>query len=164
MIVKVLILNPLWMIVGVGSLVVFVGKAINSAFKKKKIFISYYYGKDRAFKRLLNAWSKNEKFDIDFEDTSADVSLDTSTDEELEYELTKRIKNSDIVLVLIGDHTHLREWVKYEIKEAVRLQKTIVAVKHTKSSKSPTELKGVGAHWVYGFRAKKVSDAIKNCV
>lgn len=64
--------------------------------------------------------------------------------------------------MLIGDHTHLRKWVRYEIKEALRLQKIIVAVKHKKSSKSPTELKGVGTHWFYGFRAKKVSDSIKN--
>lgn len=164
MIEKALILNPFLMIVGVVGLFAIVNKALISPFRKKKIFISYYYDKDRALKRLLNAWSKNDKFDIDFEDTSADVSLDTSTDEELEYELTKRIKNSDIVLVLIGDNTHSRKWVKYEIREAVRLQKTIVAVKHRKSSKSPTVLKGVGAHWVYEFRAKKVSDAIKNCV
>jgi len=157
-------LHPLAIILGGIGAVVAADKLIDFLFGKKKIFISYYYDKDKTLKRLLNAWSKNDKFNIDFEDTSADVSLDTKTDEELGKELTKRIKNSDIILVLIGNKTHSRKWVKYEIKEAIRLHKPIVAVKQSRNHISPTELKSIDANWVYGFRAKKVSDAINNCV
>jgi hypothetical protein len=148
---------------GLGVIAV-LDRLVGTLFGPKKIFVSYYYDKDRDLKRLLQAWSKNDKFDIEFEDMSADVSLGTKTDEELERELTIRIKRSDVVLVLIGSSTHSRKWVNYEIKEAVRLSKPIVAVKQDKNHISPKELKGVGANWVYGFRAKKVSKALKECI
>lgn len=157
-------MNPLVMILGGLGVFVAADRLVSALFRKKRIFVSYYYEKDRALKRLLKAWSKNDKFDIEFDDMSADISLATKTDDELEKELTTRIEESDIVLVLIGSRTHSRKWVSYEVREAVRLAKPIVAVKHDRSNISPKELKGVGASWVYGFRAKKVSKALKECI
>lgn len=139
-------------------------KVVDELFRPSKVFISYYYDKDSSLKRLLKAWSHNRKFDIQFEDVSADVFLDTKTDQELANQLTKRIEKADVVLVLIGDFTHSRKWVRYEIKEAVRLSKPIVVVKQKRSHISPPELKGVGAHWVYGFKAQKVNKALKECI
>lgn len=157
-------MNPLVMALSVlGSLVV-ADRLVGALFRKKRIFVSYYYEKDRAIKRLLKAWSKNDKFDIEFDDMSADVSLATKTDDELKQELTARISESDIVLVLIGSNTHSRKWVDYEVEEAVRLAKPIVAVKQDRSNISPKKLKGVGANWVYGFQAKKISKALKECI
>jgi hypothetical protein len=157
-------LHPLLIFAGGAAVVATAIKIVDVIFSKNKIFISYYYDKEKTLKRLLKAWNKNEKFDIEFEDMSADIALDTKNDQELEKELTKRIKNSDIILVLIGSKTHARKWVTYEIEEAVRLSKPIIAVKQSRNHKSPTALKGVGANWVYGFKAKKVSDAIKGCL
>lgn len=152
------------MILGGLGAIAAVDRLVGALFGPRKIFVSYYYDKDKALKRLLKAWSKNDKFDIEFDDMSADVSLNTKTDEELGRELTLRIKRSDVVLVLIGSRTHSRKWVSYEIKEAVRLSKPIVAVKQNRNHISPKELKGVGASWVYGFRANKVSKALKECI
>ncbi len=129
-----------------------------------KIFVSYYYDQEGSLKRLLKAWDKNKNFDIRFQDMSADISLNTESDEQLAQELTERIKKSEIVLVLVGSETHLRKWVKYEIQEAVRLSKPIIAVKQSKGHVSPRELKGVKAYWVYGFKAKKISAAINDCI
>lgn len=155
-------MHPLAIILGSIGAFIAADKLTDFIFGKKKIFISYYYDKDKTLKRLLSAWSKNDRFDIEFDDTSADISLKTTTDDELGRELTNRISKSDMVLVLIGNKTHSRKWVKYEINEAIRLKKPIVAVKQSRDHISPKELKGVGASWVYGFRAKKVSHAIKN--
>lgn len=157
-------MHPLIALLGGLGVIAVVDRLVGTLFGPKKIFVSYYYDKDKALKRLLKAWSKNDKFDIEFDDMSADVSLNTKTDTELERELTLRIKRSDVVLVLIGSSTHSRKWVSYEIKEAVRLSKPIIAVKQDKHHISPKELKGVGASWVYGFRAKKVSKALKECI
>lgn len=157
-------MNPLVMVLGTLGGLVAAKRLVGALFRKNRIFVSYYYDKDRTLKRLLKAWSKNDKFDIEFEDMSADISLATKTDDELEQELTTRINESDIVLVLIGSSTHSRKWVNYEVREAVRLAKPIVAVKQSKSDIAPKELKGVGASWVYGFKAKKVSKALKECI
>ncbi len=139
------------------------GWLLGKLFGKDKIFISYYYRDDRHLKRLLNAWSKNKEFPYEFDDVSADVSLQTTTDEELEAQLTARIEKADVVLVLIGRKTHKRKWVAYEIAEAVRLSKFIVAVKQKRNHVSPKELRGVGAKWVYAFKAEPIADAIKEC-
>lgn len=155
-------MHPLVAVLGGLGIVAAIDKLIGALFPTK-IFISYYYDKDRALKRLLKAWNKNEKFDVEFEDVSADVSLTTRTDQELQTELTKRIQKADVVLVLVGSRTHTRKWVSYEIKEAVRLSKPIVAVKQKRSHLSPKELKGVGANWVYGFQARKIINALKEC-
>lgn len=157
-------MNPLVMVLGALGAFFAADRLVGALLRKKRVFISYYYEKDRAIKRLLKAWSKNDKFDIEFEDMSADVSLATKTEDDLKQELTARIKESDIVLVLIGSNTHSRKWVDYEVEEAVRLAKPIVAVKQDRSNISPKKLKGVGAKWVYGFRAKKVSKALKECI
>lgn len=157
-------MNPLVTVLGALGALIAADRLVGALFRKKRIFVSYYYEKDRAIKRLLKAWSKNDKFDIEFDDVSADVSLTTKTDDELKQQLTARINESDIVLVLIGSNTHSRKWVDYEVGEAVRLAKPIVAVKQNRSNISPRKLKGVGANWVYGFQAKKVSNAIKECI
>ena len=149
-----------WVLIGKLIAAVWVLKKL---FGKEKIFISYYYKDDKHLKRLLNAWSKNKTFPFEFDDVSADVSLETQTDEELEEELTDRIEAADIVLVLIGSKTHKRQWVSYEIKEAVRLSKPIVAVKQKRNNISPKELRGVGAKWVYGFKAERIVDSINEC-
>lgn len=92
-----------WVLIGAGIAAAWLFKRL---FGKKKIFISYYYKEDKHLKRLLNAWSKNKKFRFEFNDVSADVSLETRTDAELEEELTDRIESSDVLLVLIGSKTH----------------------------------------------------------
>lgn len=157
-------MHPLILIAGSLGFVAAIDKLLSSLLREPKVFVSYYYDKDKSLKRLLNAWSKNTKFEIQFEDMSADVSLQTVSDEDLSLQLTKRIESADVVLVLIGNHTHLRKWVRYEIKEAVRLSKPIIAVKQKRAHASPQELKNVGAHWIYGFKADKISSALKETV
>lgn len=39
------------------------------------VFISYDYDNDRHYKNLLVAWSKNTSFNLEFYDSSVDVSV-----------------------------------------------------------------------------------------
>lgn len=155
-------MHPGLALLAIGTAAIALKKVAGLFSRPPRIFISYYYKDDKSLKRLLKAWNKNKRFDLEFEDTSADISLDTSSDDELKQQLTKCIKKSDVVLVLVGAKTHSRKWVKYEIQEAVRLSVPIVAVKKIKGYSSPNELKSVDAKWVYGFKARKVTDAIKS--
>ncbi len=157
-------MNPYLFTLAGAGVVALAKKAFDSFFAETKIFVSYYYKDERSLKRLLKAWSNNDKFKLSFKDTSADVSLQTANDDELKKELTNRIKKSDLVLVLIGKKTHSRKWVSFEISEAVRLGKPLIVVKQKKQQRAPSELKSVGAKWVYAFKAERIHAAVQEVV
>jgi hypothetical protein len=73
--------NPLLVAVVVGA---GIGAAIAGVLRlftdKKKIFVSYYYDADKRYKNMLRAWSENDKFNIEFEDVSADVAVKSASD------------------------------------------------------------------------------------
>jgi hypothetical protein len=133
---------------------------LNLFASKTKIFVSYYYDADSRYKNMLKAWSENKKFDIEFEDVSADVGIQSETDAELKTALTNKLKGADVLLVLIGKKTHRRKWVLWEIEKALELGKSIVAVKIKSTYESPDELLGVGVKWAKSFDYGAIKAAI----
>jgi hypothetical protein len=128
---------------------------------KRKIFVSYYYEADSRYKNILKAWSKNEKFEIEFEDVSADVGIRSETDAALKRALSRKIKNADVLLVLVGEKTHKRQWVGWEVEKALELGKRIVAVKIKSNYESPKELLGAGVRWAKSFDYETIKDVIE---
>lgn len=143
----------------VGAAVLF---GIHALTRKTRIFVSYYYDGDRHYKRLLSAWSANEKFELEFEDVSTDVSIPSRDEEVVKREILKEIKRCDVFLVLVGKRSHRRDWVSWEIVRAKECGRKIVAVKLRREYISPSELLSAGAVWVYGFNAEKIREAIAN--
>ena len=129
---------------------------------KKKVFISYDYNNDNRYKNLLLAWDANSHFDFSFEDTSADVSIDSTDADTLNRAISARINDSTYFLCIIGENTYKSAWVKWEISKAVELGKKIVAVKIHSSNTLPDEIVGVGASWAMNFRFESIKNAIDN--
>lgn len=130
--------------------------------KKKKVFVSYYYDEDKHYKRLLNAWSANVKFSLEFEDVSTDVSIKSENTKYIRQVISKKIEQCDVFIVLVGKKSHRREWISWEIIKAKEFRKKIIAIKGKRSYASPPELLSVGAEWVYGFEEKKIREAIES--
>lgn len=128
--------------------------------KKKKIFISYYYDGDRHYKRLLTAWSANKKFDLEFEDVSTDISINSEERNYIRRKIAEQIKQCDVFIVFVGKKSHEREWITWEIVKAKEYEKKIVAIKEKRTHASPKELLSAGVKWVYGFNEKDIRDAI----
>lgn len=149
-------MNPLIVIAAAGAAWV----ALSNVFGKKKIFISYYYKDDNHYKNLLKAWSKNADFDIDFLDNSVDISVRSNDEAAIRRTISRKIKASDIVLVIVGKKTHRRKWVSWEIEKATQLGKKLIAVKIDKSCKSPQQLLSVGAIWINSFSYEDISKAL----
>ena len=106
--------------------------------KKKKIFVSYDYDKDCNHKELLNAWSKNPKFNFKIKDVSTDVSINSRDADYIKRCIAKDIKSCDVFLVVIGKDTHKSKWVtEYEIPKAFDLNKQIVGILIDKKNKIP---------------------------
>lgn len=129
--------------------------------KKKKVFVSYYYDDDKHYKRLLTAWSANDKFSLEFEDVSTDVSIKSDNTEYIRRVISDKIDQCDVFVVLVGKKSHRREWISWEIIKAKEYRKKIIAIKGKRNYASPPELLSAGTEWVYGFEEKKIREAIE---
>lgn len=129
----------------------------------KKLFVSYRADEEGTkYKNLLVAWSKNDNgyFDIKFDDSSVGVSINSNNATYIKTVIKDTISDSSIFLLLIGKDTHNSNWVTWEIKQAVKLKKKIVAVKIDKEYTSPDAIFGTGAIWAMSF----TYDAIKKAI
>ena len=127
----------------------------------KKIFISYDYDNDKEYKNMLLAWDKNKQFDLNFSDTSADVSIKSDDSRVIRQAISAKINQADIFLCLIGEYTHKSSWVKWEIEKALELKKKIVAVKIENKFLSPDEIKNIQAEWARSFTFDAIKKAIE---
>ena len=131
--------------------------------KKVKVFVSYDYDKDRNFKELLNAWSKNQKFDFKIKDVSTDISINSKDVNYIKKCIAKDISDCNIFLVPIGKDTHKSEWVnKFEIPKAFELNKRIVGVLLSKANKIPESFKKYGDLLCDEFNFKNISTLLEN--
>lgn len=130
--------------------------------KKQKIFVSYYHDDDKHYKRLLTAWSANDKFKLGFEDISTDVSIKSENTAYIKRVIAGKIEQCDVFVVLIGKKSHKRKWISWEIAKAKECGKKIVAIKIRKNYASPQELLSAGTVWVYEYSEKKIREAIES--
>ncbi len=126
----------------------------------KKIFISYDYDNDKHYKNLLKAWDANGTFDFNFDDHSADISINSTDAAAIKRAISAKINNATYFLCIVGTKTHNSSWVKWEIEKAIELNKKIVAVKTSSANTTPNALLGVGAKWAMSFTESGIVSAI----
>ena len=126
----------------------------------KKIFISYDYDNDRAYKNLLVAWSKNSEFDLYLNDQSVDVSINSTDAAAVKRGISAAINGSTYFLCIVGKKTSQSQWVDFEIRKAIELSKKLIGVKIEKDNTTPSALLNQGATWALSFNF----DAIKKAV
>lgn len=136
--------------------------AIYDSLRSKRVFVSYKYDEDSKYKNLLIAWSKNHKFEVEFDDVSSDISIDSRVESEIKAGILPHIEDADIFLCIVGEKTYRSKMVPWEIERAVTMGKKIVAVKISKDNKTPDALKSVGAAWAMSFTEKEILKAFKN--
>lgn len=125
------------------------------------VFVSYDYDNDRHYKNLLKAWNANQTFDLEFYDQSVDVSVNSDAAGPIRRVISVRVGGSDVFLCIVGKETYKSDWIDWEIKKAVELNKKIVAVKTEKNNISPAAIFGVGAGWAQSFTFEAIRKAIQ---
>lgn len=128
----------------------------------KKIFISYDYENDRHYKNLLLAWDANREFDFYLNDQSVDVSVDSTNAAAIKRVISTKINESTYFLCLIGKKTHNSNWIAWEIKKAIELNKKLIAVKIDNENISPSEILNVGASWAKSYTFESIKKAIED--
>jgi hypothetical protein len=84
----------------------------------KKVFVSYDHSEDVHYKYLLQAWDANTDFNFEFDQRSPNVPIDSNASSVIQGALTRKMKETDYILVIIGEKLHTSKWIKWEIERA----------------------------------------------
>lgn len=129
----------------------------------KKVFVSYDHSEDVHYKRLLQAWDANSRFDFKFDSRGPNIPINSEDASKIKASLTTKMKDSDYLLVIVGEKTSTSNWVNWEIERAkesdVKLK--IAAVKINQFNTEPKGLKNVATSWAYEFKPDKVISALE---
>jgi len=126
----------------------------------KKVFISYYSKSDSHYKNMIIAWAKNNKFKLQLDDLSTDIKIKSNDLTYLKKRMKEQIRKADYFIVFVGKETHKRDWVSWEIDQAKKLGKKIIAIKEKRTHKSPKTLLGSNAVWVFKFSEENIRKAL----
>lgn len=97
---------------------------------KNKTYVALDYDNDSEAYILMKAWKGNDNVDFDFYDAHDLTTIrEDSNEETKKASLRERMKNSKVLVLLIGDNTHFcSTWVKWEIELAQKHGLPIIAV------------------------------------
>lgn len=120
---------------------------------------------------VSHAWDYNDQYTtvIDWLDQSLSYKnysvpehdpLDAKNTEKLKSALTEQIKHANIVIIISGMYYTHSEWMSYELAEAIRMGKTIIALKPRGNTLMPKEVLSVADAQV-NWNSKSLIDAIK---
>jgi predicted Abi (CAAX) family protease len=96
--------------------------------KSKNVFISHY-GKDDPDVQKLRTLMNNHGYTLRNSSIDSTKSNDAENENYIKYSLLRPgINWAGTVIVLIGDETHTRDWVNWEIQQAQKLGTRVVGV------------------------------------
>ena len=95
-----------------------------------KTYVCFDADNDMNYYRLMQAWKENDRFDFNFHNAHEINTLrDGSTEETIKAKLRERLRNTKVLVVLIGKNTkNLYKYVRWEIEYAAENDIPIVAV------------------------------------
>ena len=114
---------------------------------KNKTYVAFDGDNDIQYYNLMKAWKQSDNTDFNFYDAhELNNARDTSKPDSIKKQLSKRMANSKIFVLLLGDKTkYLIKFVKWEVEHAISLNLPIVVVnlnnaRYVDKSKMPSWL------------------------
>ncbi len=109
---------------------------------KNKTYVAFHYGKagnfndgDKHYYHLMDAWSENEKMDFEFYNAhEINRIMSSSLDSTIESSLQERLRNTKLMILLMGQESKNRRWVKWELEQAIAREIPILVVDVTRKS------------------------------
>jgi hypothetical protein len=108
---------------------------------------------------LLRFQAKNPQYDLDF----TDYSVKTPFKVKWKTNCAVRIEQASAVVVMIGEETHQREAVSWEIRTARKLGKPIIGVRIKRGVKPPAELQRQGGKLI-SWKIGKIQEELRESV
>lgn len=97
---------------------------------RNKTYVAFDGDNDIRSYWLMKAWKQNDNTDFNFQDAhSLKQARDTSTEDTIKRSLRKRMNNSKVFVLLVGQNTkNLYRFVRWEIELALSMNLPIVVV------------------------------------
>ncbi len=97
---------------------------------RNKTYVCFDGDTDMHYYRLMQAWHQNDNTDFSFYNAhDLNYARDTSEEESIKRQLRERLKNSKLLVVLIGERTrYLFKFVRWEMEQAIGLDLPIIGV------------------------------------
>lgn len=111
---------------------------------RRNVFISFAMEDEREV-NLLRAHAKNENSDIEFNDHSVREPYDSERAAYIKDRISERINRASVCVVYLSESTAKSQWVKWEVDEAMRLGKTVIAV-HPKEGRPAADPAWIREH------------------
>jgi hypothetical protein len=129
----------------------------------KKVFVSYDHSEDAHYRDLLRAWDANTNFYFEFDLRSPTVAIESTEATVIQASLTKKMKESEYLLVIIGQKSNTSKWMKWEIDRAKQSDTNLkfAAVKIASSYINPPNLP-VNIAIANEFKLDKIESALNN--
>lgn len=127
----------------------------------KKVFVSYDHSEDAHYRDLLRAWDANTDFDFEFDLRSPTIAIDSVEASVIQGSLTKKMKESEYILVIVGAKVYSSKWIRWEIERASQadINLKFAAVKISSNNTLPSGLPSYTAV-VYGFTLNAITYAL----
>ena len=148
---------------GIFSLLLLVAKAVHDVISVKKVFISFDYSEDVNLRNLLEAWTIETKYDFSMNRTSPLVAINSDDESVVKRALTRKMKEADYLLVIVGPETACSKFVQWEIERAMEpdVNLKIAAVKRHRRCKLPKQLRNGRASWSPSFTIEGIKQALR---
>lgn len=97
---------------------------------RNKTYVCFDADTDILYYRLMTAWKENDKIEFDFHNAHEINNIrDGSSEATIKAKLRERLKDTKVLVVLIGENTKsLYKYVRWEIEWAIEKDVPIIAV------------------------------------
>src|SRR5690348_13301553 len=129
--------------------------------RQKNVFISHH-GKDDEHIGNLKELLAKKGYELRNSSIDSTKPNEATNEEYIKQQLRSRIEWAGVTIVLVGNQTHKRPWVDWEIEESIRQGNRVVGVyiQGAADADVPKALKKYGNALV-GWNSKNIIDAIE---
>ncbi len=127
----------------------------------KVVYVSYDHEHDGYYKEVLETWAKMPDFPrFIFNDEPGTSAVDSEEAEPLKRVIQGKIKAANAFLCVVGKETNASDWVNWEIKTAIDMDKRMIVARIDRESVAPDVLSEVGPTSALSFTFEGIKRAI----
>ena len=131
------------------------------ALKTRMIFISHAWSYSPHYDKIVEWFNDASNFSWKNCSISSARGLPDTTKKGLEAGMTRQINPSQVVVLLGGMYAAHSDWIEYEINEAKRLSKPVVAVKPWGQERIPKIVRDASWCEPVGWNSASVVSAVR---
>lgn len=133
------------------------------SFKTRMLFISHAWRYSEHYGKIVEWFDAAPNFDWKNCSVPSTDALPDKTSKGLSEGMTRQIAPAQGVIILAGMYAAHSAWIDYEIKEAVRMGKTIIGVKPWGQERVPVNVQNA-AKVMVGWNSASVVQAVRDYI